>query len=150
MATKIYNAREITFQLEKAAWDDLGETAFAMMRNLVTASPVGDPTLWQEPDNAPPGYVGGHFRRNWLVSVGAATETEVEGEDQAGAATLATGKAVIDGWAGARRKVSLFIVNNVPYAGPLADGWSSQAAIGWIDEEIDAALDIPGGREALP
>lgn len=150
MAKKVFNAREITFQIEKTTWEDVGETAFAILRNLIFASPVGDPTLWQNPESAPPGYVGGHFRRNWLVSLGVATETEVEGEDVGGAQTAAAGKAVIDGWAQARRRTNLFIVNNVPYANRLADGWSTQAEPGWVDDAIDLGLTVPGGTKDLP
>jgi hypothetical protein len=32
---------------------------------LVARSPVGDPSLWKSP--APKGYVGGTFRRSWMI-----------------------------------------------------------------------------------
>lgn len=150
MARRPYNAREINIKLRAALADDFGRTAFAILRNLVAGSPVGNPTLWQNPDSAPPGYVGGHFRRNWIVSIGGANPTEVAGEDAAGAATLAAGKAQIDRFT-SRGRVGprLVIQNNVPYAERLAQGWSTQAGAGWVDRQIDAALLTPGGTTVV-
>ncbi|GAF97668.1 unnamed protein product, partial [marine sediment metagenome] len=133
-----------------ALLDDLGETVFAILRNLVVGSPVGNPSLWQNPASAPPGYVGGHFRRNWIVSIGGFNETEVEGVDNVGAATLAAGKATIEAWEKARRiNTNIIIQNNVPYANRLALGWSRQASAGWVDKQIDAALPEPGGTKVV-
>ena len=149
MATKPFNAGEIFIQLKSETFDDFGETAFAILRNLITRSPVGDPTKWQNPEGAPPGYVGGHFRRNWLVSIGGFNETELDGIDQNGAPTLAAGLAQINRFKRAKRGVNLVIQNNVPYANPLALGHSTQAKAGWVDRQIEAAISIPGGRKDL-
>jgi hypothetical protein len=151
MASRPYNAREITIRLERETLDDFGETAFAILRNLIFGSPVGNPTLWQFPDSAPDGYVGGHFRRNWLVSIGGFTDVEIGGVDPAGAATLASGRNKIDTFTRRGKPgVNLVIQNNVPYANRLAQGHSTQAPAGWVNTQIDAALGIPGGREDLP
>jgi hypothetical protein len=148
---KIFNARETIRAVNAALIDDLGATVFAILRNLVTGSPVGNPSLWQNPASAPDGYVGGHFRRNWIVSIGGFNETEIEGVDQVGASTLATGKATIEAWEKARRiNTNIIIQNNVPYSNRLAQGWSRQAAAGWVDEQIDAALAFPGGTKVVP
>jgi len=148
VATKPYSAREISITLERELVNDFGETAFAILRNLLTASPVGNPDNWQNPTSAPPGYVGGHFRRNWLVSIGGFNETEIAGEDSNGAATLAQGRAKIQQF----RKLgpNLVIQNNVPYANRLAQGHSLQADPGWVDFEIEKALKFPAGRRELP
>jgi len=145
---KIFNAREITRQLNIVLDKDFGSTTFAILRNLVAGSPVGNPDLWQNPP--PPGYVGGHFRRNWQVSVGGFIDSELEGEDNTGATTLAAGKAKIDGFVRSGGGANLVIQNNVPYANRLAQGWSRQAAAGWVDRQIDAALLTPGGSKAVP
>ncbi len=147
---KRFDAREISRALDKAMLDDFGETGFAIIRNFIFGSPVGNPSLWQNPV-APPGYVGGHFRRNWIVSIGGFNETEVEGVDQTGASTAAIAKGQINRYT-SRRRVgpNLVIQNNVPYANRLANGWSSQAATGWIDRAIDLGLALPAGRRDLP
>jgi hypothetical protein len=99
---------------------------------------------------APPGYVGGHFRRNWQVTIGGFSDFELEGEDGTGASTLATGKAVIDGFVLGGGGANLVIQNNVPYANRLAQGWSRQAKAGWVDRQIDAALPFPAGTKLVP
>lgn len=148
---KIFRARETIRAVNVALLDDMGATAFAILRNLIAGSPVGNPSLWQSPGSAPDGYVGGHFRRNWIVSIGGFNEAEIAGEDSVGATTLAAGKATIELWEKAKRLQSnLVIQNNVPYANRLALGWSRQAESGWIDQQIDAALDTPGGTKVVP
>ena len=150
MASKPYNAAEITVQLATESIEDFGLTAFAILRNLIFASPVGNPTLWQGgPDSAPPGYVGGHFRRNWIVSIGGFSNVVIDGVDPAGAATAAEGQAVIRGFTRGRPGPNLVIQNNVPYANRLALGHSTQAPAGWVDSQVNAALDVPGGRKDL-
>jgi len=148
MAQKPFNSREISVQLQKELYDDAGETAFAILRNLIVRSPVGNPDNWQFPDSAAPGYVGGHFRRNWLVSIGGFNETELAGQEEPIAFTLGRGKNQINTFKRSRA-ARLVIQNNVPYANRLAQGWSLQADAGWIDEEIDFALRIPGGTRDL-
>ncbi len=149
MATKEFNAGEIVVQLQAETFEDFGQTAFAILRNLITRSPVGDPTKWQNPESAPSGYVGGHFRRNWLVSIGGFNNTELDGTGSNGSATLATGNAEINRFKRAKKGVNLILQNNVPYANQLALGHSTQAKAGWIDQQIDAALSIPGGTKDL-
>lgn len=148
MAKKPFNAGEISRQLQKELFEDVGETAFAILRNLITRSPVGNPDDWQNPDSAPPGYVGGHFRRNWLVSIGGFNETELAGEKEPIAFTLGRGKNQINVFK-RTRAARLVIQNNVPYANRLAQGHSLKAAAGWVDEEINLALRFPGGVKEL-
>jgi hypothetical protein len=153
MATKKFDPREISIALEAAVLDDFGKTAFAILRNLIFASPVGNPDAWKSTDfgrlSAPAGYVGGHFRRNWLVSIGGFNESQVEGTDAAGATTLAAGFAQIKRHQAGKLGPNLVIQNNVPYANRLAQGHSAQAEAGWVDEEVDNGLNVPGGTEEL-
>ena len=149
MARREYDSREITIALERALIDDFGETAFAILANLIFASPVGNPSLWQNP-TPPPGYVGGHFRRNWIVSIGGFDDTEIDDIDPSGANTLAEGLAEIRHYQGIGEPgVNLVIQNNVPYANRLALGHSLQAPDGWVDEAIDEGLGEPTGEMVL-
>jgi hypothetical protein len=149
MAEKPFDAGEILRQLEEELFDDFGETALAIARNLITRSPVGDPDRWQDPDAAPPGYVGGHFRRNWIVSVGGFNEAILEGVDPNGAPTIAAAVAQIEAFKRGTFGLNLVIQNNVPYANRLAQGHSTLAEAGWVDEEIEVALEVPGGQKDL-
>lgn len=153
MAEKPFDPREIAIALEAAVLDDFGKTAFAILGNLIRRSPVGNPDAWKSTDfgrlSAPAGYVGGHFRRNWLVSIGGFNESIVEGTDAAGATTLASGLAQIKRHEAGKLGPNLVIQNNVPYANRLALGHSEQAEAGWVDEQVELGLAIPGGREDL-
>lgn len=150
MATKRFNVGEILRQIETEIMDDFGLTAAAILRNLILSSPVGNPTLWQGgKDSAPAGYVGGHFRRNWIVSIGGPSREIIPGVDPAGAQTLATGAGKITQFQREKIGTNLVIQNNVPYANRLALGHSTQAEAGWVDTEIELALGIPGGIKDL-
>ena len=46
---------------------DVREVAFTALTILQERSPVGNPSLWQNPNSAPNGYVGGTFRRSWEI-----------------------------------------------------------------------------------
>jgi hypothetical protein len=151
MAEKPFDVREIANALERVLLDDFGETAAAMLRGFIFRSPVGNPDTWKETSlPPPPGYVGGHFRRNWIVSIGGFSSDQIEGIDNAGSATFASGLAVVEAYKRGKLGVNLVLQNNVPYANRLALGHSKQAQAGWIDEEIANALTIPGGTKDLP
>lgn len=145
---KTFNADEIFRALEGELFEDVGETAFEILRNLIIRSPVGDSTLWQDFGSAPAGYVGGHFRRNWLVSVRIPDLSTTDGAGASAAVPLAEGRAKIIHFKAARA-LFLYIQNNVPYANRLALGHSTQADFPWVDEEIDRALGTPGGVRDL-
>ena len=94
-------------------------------------SPVGDGDLWKTPP--PKGYVGGRFRANWQIGVGAAPTGELydplqssyPGEKE----VVASIDAKVPVRAGGR---VYYLVNNLPYAQRLEDGWSKQAPKGMV------------------
>ncbi len=153
MAERPFNPNEIRGALERELMDDFGETALAILRNVITGSPVGNPDGWRSTDfgrlSGPIGYVGGHFKRNWQVSIGGFRDTEIEGIDATGGPTIAAGRATIQGFKKRKPGARLVIQNNVPYANRLAMGHSRQRKAGWVDREIDAALTLPGGSKVL-
>lgn len=98
-------------------------------RSLVEKTPVGNPDLWQNPDNKPDGYVGGHARANWSHSIDVLVNQEFKEID-------ATGGASIDRIVGsvpvkAAGKVH-YIQNSLPYMQALEDGHSTQAPAGIV------------------
>lgn len=90
-------------------------------KSVIEKSPVGNPDLWKSP--APPGYVGGRFRANWMFGVGQVDTTTTEDIDANGGATLTKLAAAI-GATGAGGVT--FISNSLPYAEALEYGHSSQ------------------------
>lgn len=146
MAQIPFDPNEIDRAIDEALEFIVKEVSKSVHRTVVLASPVGDPTLWQNPDNAPPGYVGGTFRSNWQVGVGSAPGGEVGIEPVS--ATLAKGAVKIEAEVVDTRK-SVFVVNNLPYANRLNNGWSTQAPAGFIEQAIaqGVAGAITGRRE---
>jgi len=105
-------------------------TALAVDRELVLETPVGNPSLWRNPDAAPDGYVGGRARSNWLASVGSA---RTEAGDQV---TRSAGDSVQATLAAFNLNDTIFITNNLPYIKRLNEGHSTQAPAGFIDAII--------------
>lgn len=104
---------------------------------LVERSPVGDGTLWEHPP--PKGYTGGRFRANWQYGnfQGAGIPVEQQFEKSPPASSYPGAEQTIaaietklptEGAAGMRH----VLINNLPYAQRLEDGWSTQAPSGMV------------------
>ena len=104
-------------------------------RSLVERTPVGNPDLWQNPDNKPEGYVGGHARANWSHSIGALNQQEfdeIDGKDWNGHNISRDRiEAALDEIPKMAGKVH-YIQNSVPYIQALEDGHSTQAPAGMV------------------
>ena len=98
-------------------------------RSLVEKTPVGNPDLWQNPDNKPEGYVGGHARANWSHSIGALVNQEFKEIDATGGASI--DRIISSVPIKAAGKVH-YIQNSVPYIQALEDGHSTQAPAGMV------------------
>lgn len=127
--------------------EEIQEIGLAILTNVVLGTPVGNPTLWQFPESAPEGYVGGHARRNWRVAIRSPDESVVgaegqgPGENQARAEAIQGGISIIARFNFEDRQ--LYITNAVPYIGRLNDGHSTQAPVNFIDKAIQAATSAP-------
>ncbi|MEE9367039.1 MAG: hypothetical protein V3W44_10155 [Dehalococcoidales bacterium] len=125
--------------IDLAVEEVIAKISFAVFSAVTLATPVGDPRLWQNPENAPPGYVGGRARGNWQIGIGA--DPEGEGDDPpdpTGSRVLDTARAELAGYEFGTEKI--FIVNNVPYIGPLNNGSSAQAPAGFVEKATQAAV----------
>jgi hypothetical protein len=97
-----------------------------MGERLVEKSPVGNPSLWQNPLSAPDGYVGGAFRANWQHGLNSYPLTTIDSTEN-------NAEARIEQGAMAGRLGDLhYIVNNLPYSIRLEDGWSTQSPGGMV------------------
>ena len=104
------------------------EIALAALTSVVRMSPVGNPSLWKNPVK---GYVGGRFRGNWFVTIGAPSATSSADIDADGGATIARGSAVIENYPAGDYPV-VYLQNNLPYGPRLEGGWSGQAPGGMV------------------
>jgi hypothetical protein len=98
-------------------------------RSLVEKTPVGNPDLWQNPDNKPDGYVGGHARANWSHSIGALVNQEFKEIDATGGASI---NRIISSVPVKAAGEVHYIQNSLPYMQALEDGHSTQAPYGIV------------------
>jgi hypothetical protein len=101
-------------------------------RQIVMATPVGNPDLWKNPP--PAGYVGGRLRANWNTGFGSIDATE-HGPDKSGAATL--GRATVELLARPKGR-DVYITNSLSYAIPIEYGGSTQAPSGMVRVAVQA------------
>ena len=108
-------------------------------QKIIERTPVGNPSLWQ--GNAPPGYVGGTARANWIPSIGTPEQNQVNTTDQnRGSNQVLSIRKQIPG-------NIYYLTNNVPYIERLEYGWSTQAPNGMMRRTLREARSIL--REAV-
>lgn len=123
----------MTFSLDLEAFDKktfqranmlVRDVVIAVDASLVEKSPVGNPDLWAESSLPPPkGYVGGRFRANWQLGV----NINPDGELYTPIVGPFPDKNPIDVPDQAATNI-FYLVNNLPYANRLEDGWSTKQA----------------------
>lgn len=104
----------------------VGKIVIEVAREIDQRSPVGDATYWEHP--APKGYVGGRFRGSWNLGVGD-MPSNVETIDPSGAETQGRIIATIPEQASGK---VYYLINQVPYANRIEQGWSRQAPQGVV------------------
>lgn len=109
-------------------------------QGVVMMSPVGNPSLWKSP--APKGYVGGRFRANWNVAVGAPNTSTTEETDKGGGRTLQKIIGMVSKEPGNQ---VFYLTNSLPYAERLEYGHSTQASGGFVRITF---MDLPRRLEA--
>ena len=129
MAGKSFSLQIAEFIAKTKANQDLVVRAITMKidNKLVQRSPVGDAKYWKS--KPPPGYTGGRFRANWQLSVGSPTAGVRDLIDKDGSATIAAHGSVISA---AKAGDVIYLVNNLPYAKRIEQGWSRQAPVGVV------------------
>lgn len=71
----------------------------------------------------------GRFRANWQVAIGSIPSGTLELDDRSGTATISKATATT---AGVKAGDVIYLVNNLPYAQRLEDGYSGQAPAGMV------------------
>lgn len=129
MAGKSFSLQIAEFIAKTKANQDLVVRAITAKidSKLVQRSPVGDAKYWKH--KPPPGYTGGRFRANWQLSIGSPTAGVRDLIDKDGSATIAAHGSVINT---AKAGDVIYLVNNLPYAIPIEQGWSRQAPVGVV------------------
>ena len=133
MGADFINLTEFNKAIEKYASKLLPEEfnrwfrkiAFDALAGIIKMTPVGNKENWKDPKKAPPGYVGGRARGNWLVSINSFSDAPTNDIDDSGGATRTKG---LMNMTGARIGDIIYITNNVPYIKRLEEGWSREQA----------------------
>jgi len=119
---------------------------------IVQATPVGNHTKWKanilrrrragregraagSGEPLPRGYVGGHARKNWQVTIGASSSRPLSGVDANGSEALRIGYDVA---ASIKSPTIAYIGNPLPYMFRLENGWSKQAPRGMVAQAVAA------------
>lgn len=151
---KPFDPVEIVESIENESNEDVRRSAFAILSAAVVGTPVGNPTLWQQP-TPPPGYVGGHARRNWIVSLGSFADHQIgvagAGEGAAGGqAAISDGERVAEQFEAVTHR-RLIIQNNVPYITRLNEGHSTQAPANFVETAVMVGRSVGrNDRKELP
>ncbi|MDH3375357.1 MAG: HK97 gp10 family phage protein [Gammaproteobacteria bacterium] len=93
-------------------------TAFQLLRELIIISPVDS----------------GRFVANWVVGLGKANPISTTSTDKPKSTTLQREAPAIRRFKVRQR--SIWLSNNLPYAGRLNEGWSSQAPANFVQKAI--------------
>lgn len=99
-----------------------------LTKQVVQATPVGNPRLWRDPESAPPGYVGGRLRGNWFATVGTPSDDATDSIDESGGRTIAAAGSAIRQAPGKQ----WWLTNNLPYSLAVEFGHSTQAPGGMV------------------
>jgi len=97
--------------------------------SLVLKTPVGNPTLWKNPEGAPDGYAGGAARANWQYGNGEMPEGVLDLIDKGGNSTI---NRIIGGVQASPAASIHWVANNLPYMQRLEEGWSTQSPQGML------------------
>lgn len=126
--------------------DAVGAIVTNIAARIDMRSPVGDASYWIS--KPPPGYVGGRFRANWQLGVDTVPSGEVAAPDPSGEATQGRIVAQVPDDAAGK---TYWLVNNLPYAQRIEDGWSRQAPTGLVGlTVVEFQQIVREAVEALP
>lgn len=148
MGTFALDLAKFADKVKGRADDVVGDVVVQCAQALDRRSPVGDATYWQSPP--PKGYIGGRFRGSWSLGVDV-RPAPVERVDPTGSAAQGEILASIPDEAAGK---VYYLINPVPYANRIEEGWSRQAPQGLVGltaiefpQMVDQAVAANGGGQ---
>lgn len=141
------NVKEFNAEVQREAKKMTGPILIEFQRRvsldvfmrIINKNPVGNPDKWEHPENAPPGYVGGHSRGNWQLAVGIAERGIVDGVSITPNDQRAMAEARL---LAMETYAVVYITNNVAYIMALEDGHSKQTPQGMVAVSLDEVRQI--------
>lgn len=121
------------------------QLAFAIDRELVRRTPVGNPELWAanrgkrrgDPGFVGKNYTGGRARANWIPTLEVPSNETIEKPDPTGASSIAKMAQVTSRYKIGRK---IFITNSLPYIQRLNEGHSKQAPPQFVESAIQVGI----------
>lgn len=123
------------------------QVAFAIDRELVRRTPVGNPELWAanrgkrrgDPGFVGKNYTGGRARANWIPTLELPSNETIEKPDPTGGSSIAKMAQVTAKY---RIGQKIWISNNLPYIRRLNENpqHSRQAPPGWVEGAIQVGI----------
>jgi hypothetical protein len=128
-------ATQVAAKYNRGIDEVVEDVAVSLSLKIIERTPVGQPSTWQNPSGAPPGYVGGRARANWFPTIGQPSDDTTESTNTNESASRITGiKEQIAGNV-------YYLTNNLPYIRRLEyDNWSKQAPRGMVRVTLREAL----------
>lgn len=119
--------KDVAQKYNRGIDDVVEDVAVSLSQRIIERTPVGQPSTWQNPSSAPPGYVGGRARANWFPTIGTPSDDTTGSTSKNESASRITGiKEQIAGNV-------YYLTNNLPYIRRLEyDNWSQQAPRGMV------------------
>lgn len=114
----------VKVELTEFASQEIRSLGILIDQRIVQESPVRD----------------GLFKNNWLMSVGSPSADILQDEDPSGSKAIERARAVVMSYP-LDSLPDLWLVNNLPYAARLNNGWSQQQDNPkWVEREIAQAV----------
>lgn len=107
-------------------------SAISVFNDVVTTSPVGNKSLWENPNSAPEGYSGGRFRSNWFLTNVTPSTKKDESIVSEGAKT----SSIQDEIATNDKSSTFILTNNMDYSEAIEAGHSTQAKQGVVSPAV--------------
>jgi len=128
--------KEFAEKSHRDALEVVQVTAIDLFTRVVKQTPVGNPSLWKPAGErkAPKDYQPGKLRANWQASVSTPEKSILDIRDTNGANTIAGITKVVQSSTGQ----NLYLANNLPYAGRIEFGYSTQAPAGMVRVNVAA------------
>lgn len=122
----------------KATQETVKVAAIELFSGVITSSPVGNPSLWKNPNSVPEGYVGGSFRSNWYLTQYTPSVKYDKDKNQKESFLISELTKKIS----TKYSEQWTLTNNAPYAERIENGWSSQAEAGVIAPNVSRVNEL--------
>jgi len=137
-------ATQVAAKYNRGIDEVVEDVAVSLSLKIIERTPVGQPSTWQNPSGAPPGYVGGRARANWFPTIARANWFPTIGQPSDDTTESTNTNESASRITGIKEQIAgnvYYLTNNLPYIRRLEyDNWSKQAPRGMVRVTLREAL----------